>query len=351
MEHIRFKRIIQIGSKLGHTCLVLFFVLFPLALFYQTKNKIQAYDSPLLSPFYWLFVISFVGFFYGFTYYFIPKYFLKKQYGKFWSIFLLIFLLFYFIKPAELFFAFVLLPLKSMKAPVFNPFALDFIGFLIFLMLTALGFAIQIVKQWRESERRAFQAETDKKNAELSFLKAQINPHFLFNTLNTIYTLILTNNPLAGNAVLKLSNIMRYVTDDATADFVSLEKEVASITDFIELQQLQHNKKVKIAFSVSGDPANKKIAPLLLLTYIENAFKFGASNHEIAPITILLDIEEDSIKFFCRNKIFSKPRMVERTGIGLLNTQKRLEFLYPDKHTLSITSKDDLYSVSLTLPA
>ena len=256
MQHVRFTTTVKLLKKLGHTCLVLFFVLFPLALFFQTKNKIQDYESPFLSPFYWLFVISFVGYFYGFTYFLIPKYFLKKQYGKFWSIFLLIFLVFYLVKPAELFFAYVLLPLKGIGAPVLNYYSLDYIWLVIFLMLTALGFAIQIVKQWQESELRAVKAETEKSTAELAFLKAQINPHFLFNTLNTIYTLILTQNELAGDAVLKLSNIMRYITDDATADFVTLEKEVAFITDFINLQRLQHGKKVLSIFQL---PATLKI--------------------------------------------------------------------------------------------
>src|SRR5688572_2705747 len=349
MQHVRFSKTIRLINKLGHSCLVLFFVLFPLALFFQTKNKVQDYDSPFLSPFYWLFVISFIAFFYGFTYYLIPKYFLKKQYRKFWSIFLLIFLVFYLVKPAELFFAYVLLPLKGMGSPIINYYSLDFIWLVIFLMLTALGFAIQIVKQWRESELRALQAETEKSTAELAFLKAQINPHFLFNTLNTIYTLILTKNELAGDAVLKLSNIMRYITDDATADFVTLEKEVAFVTDFINLQRLQHGKKVQIDFSVSGNLDDKKIAPLILLTYIENAFKYGLSTHETARITVRLEAKENEIEFFCQNRIFATPRVTERTGIGLRNTQKRLDFLYPDKHTLSTSTADELYTVTLTL--
>ena len=228
----------------------------------------------------------------------------------------------------------------------------------LFLVIVALGIALQIVRQWRVAQLKAQKAEaeklqalTDKKTAELSFLKAQINPHFLFNTLNTIYSLVRTQNPMAGDSILKLSHIMRFVTDDVSADFVSLEKEVAFLTDFVNLHRLQHGKKVQLDFSVTGNTEDKKIAPLILMTYIENVFKYGISNHETAPITIQLDITENSITFFCQNRIFSTPRVAERTGIGLLNTKKRLEHLYPGTHELDISSTADLYTVNLKLPA
>jgi LytS/YehU family sensor histidine kinase len=209
---------------------------------------------------------------------------------------------------------------------------------------------IQIFRRWLVSEKRILEAETEKANAELSFLKAQINPHFLFNTLNTIYTLILTQNDKAGDAVLKLSNIMRYATDDATANFVPLEKEVDSITDFIALQRLQHGKKAKLDFSVTGNLENKQIAPLILLTYIENAFKYGVSSHLETTITIKITVEADNITFFCQNSIFTRTGFKEaRTGVGLENTKKRLEFLYPGKHDLKITCTEDLYTVNLNL--
>jgi two-component system, LytTR family, sensor kinase len=148
---------------------------------------------------------------------------------------------------------------------------------------------------------------------------------------------------------MKLSNLMRYITDDATRNFVPLEDEIASINDYIALQKLRHNNKVHLNFSVAGEIKDKQIAPLILMTYIENVFKYGISNHEEAPITIEIVAAENEIRFFCQNNIFSTTKAKERTGIGLINTRERLKFLYPNKHTLAISNENNQYQVSLTL--
>ncbi len=221
----------------------------------------------------------------------------------------------------------------------------------IFLISTiwALSTAIRITQQWRETEKRAIKAEADKANAELSFLKAQINPHFLFNTLNNIYSLAVKQNEATAASIMKLSNIMRYVTDDVNQDFVSLQSEVECITDYIDLQRLRLNKKVFVDFSVTGNTEGKKIPPLVLMTFIENVFKYGISSHEESTITIKLFAEEKSITFFCQNKLFSTQRRVERTGIGITNTRQRLEHVYPNRHLLNITSENGFYTVQLTI--
>lgn len=225
--------------------------------------------------------------------------------------------------------------------------------FSIFLLCTvwALSTAIRITQQWSETEKRAVKAEADKANAELSFLKAQINPHFLFNTLNNIYSLAVRQNENTAASIMKLSNIMRYVTDDVNKDFVSLQNEVECITDYIDLQRLRLSKKVNVDFSVTGNTEGKKIPPLVLMTFIENVFKYGISSHETSTITIKLFAEEKSITFFCQNKLFSTERRVERTGIGITNTRQRLDHVYPNRHLLNITSEDGLYTVQLTIQA
>ena len=136
------------------------------------------------------------------------------------------------------------------NGPNFPPF--DVISFFIFLMIVALSTAMKIMEQWRMTEKRAIQAESDKASAELSFLKAQINPHFLFNTLNNIYTLTLMKDDHAPDSIMKLSNIMRYVTDDAMADFVPLQQEVDCINDYIELQRLRLGEKTAVNVDISG---------------------------------------------------------------------------------------------------
>jgi hypothetical protein len=225
----------------------------------------------------------------------------------------------------------------------------DVISFFIFLMIIALSTAMKIMEQWRMTEKRAIQAESDKASAELSFLKAQINPHFLFNTLNNIYTLTLIKDDNAPDSILKLSNIMRYVTDDAMEDFVPLQQEIDCINDYIELQRLRIGEKTKVDIEISGDIEDKKIPPLILMTFIENVFKYGISKHHRSDIMIKLKGESTSISFFCQNSIFPEKDKKHRVGIGLKNTKQRLEYLYPGKHFLDINTDNQSYTVKLIL--
>lgn len=226
---------------------------------------------------------------------------------------------------------------------------LDSTSLFIFLMIMAISAAVKIVQQWQLTERRAAQAEADKASAELSFLKAQINPHFLFNTLNNIYTLAVIKDDNTANSIMKLSNIMRYVTDDVITDMVPLHSEIDCISDFIELQRLRLNDKTTINFSVSGKTDGRRIAPLVLMTFVENIFKYGISKHEPSVIAIDIAINENNIAFFCENTIFENKSDSSRTGIGITNTRRRLEHLYPGRHVLTISQDNRLYTVQLTL--
>ena len=225
---------------------------------------------------------------------------------------------------------------------------IDIVSIVLFFTVWSLSTAICIVREWRLTERRALQAETDKANAELSFLKAQINPHFLFNTLNNIYSLVVTKNEKAGEGIMKLSNIMRYVTDDVKDDLVPLESEINCMKDFVDLQKLRLSDKTTVDLSIKISPGEKKIAPLLLMTFVENAFKYGASNHESSTIRVTLSGSDKQIQFSCQNKIFNK-KNDDRTGVGLQNARLRLQRLYPDRHILNIDSSNNVFSVQLTL--
>lgn len=227
----------------------------------------------------------------------------------------------------------------------------DIISIVLFIAVWSLSTAICIIRQWRRTEQRVIQAEADKANAELSFLKAQINPHFLFNTLNNIYSLAITKNEHTAESILKLSNIMRYVTDDVREDFVSLENEIECLKDYVDLQRLRLGKKMKVEFVVDGQTAGKKIAPLILMNFIENVFKYGISNHEPSDIVIRLSVQDGNIIFFCRNRLFESKPPAGRTGIGIQNTRQRLQRLYPDKHFLNINTENGFYTVHLTLLA
>ncbi len=226
---------------------------------------------------------------------------------------------------------------------------IDVVSIFLFLMLMALGIAIKISEQLRKTEQRVVQAEADKANAELSFLKAQINPHFLFNTLNNIYSLAVTGSEHTADSIMKLSNIMRYVTDDISEDYTSLQSEIDCISDYIDLQRLRLGKNGQIDFRLSGPMENRKIAPLILMPFVENVFKYGISKQEPSPVDIRVSSEQQTISFYCSNRIFPDRKTLERTGIGLSNTRQRLEYLYPDKYFLNISTDNELYTVRLTL--
>ena len=225
----------------------------------------------------------------------------------------------------------------------------DLMSMFIFITLTGLGTALRSTKEWQLTEKRAIQAEAERANANLSFLKAQINPHFLYNTLNNIYTLCINGHPEAAETVMKLSHIMRYITDEADTDYVPLQGEIQCIDNFIELQRLRLSKKTQLHYQVSGDPAGHHISPLILMTFIENVFKYGISNHHATTIHINLEIREDKLIFHTRNNQFHMHKAQNRNGLGISNTKKRLDLLYSGKHQLSIMNKNDLFTVDLIL--
>ncbi len=228
----------------------------------------------------------------------------------------------------------------------------DIISVTLFFLVIALSITILIVKRWKLALEQAARAETDKVNAELSFLKAQIDPHFLFNTLNNIYSLAVMKDDNTAESIMKLSNIMRYVTDEAKDNFVSLRNETNFISNYIELQRLRLGSKVTLDFAVSGNLRDKLIAPLILITFIENVFKYGISNSEPSTIKIDLKADNNTINFFCRNKMYPLKQhtdLTEGTGIGILNATKRLDYLYTGKYHLDIKKDDGYYSVNLIL--
>jgi len=314
---------------------------------------------------YWMFGLTYIGIFYLNAYWLIPALYFRKKYLFYIATILILFVLVSYGRPFE--------QLLQHQRPHFNPppagtfhpdhgrppqgpagprsMRIDIVSIFLYIMTIALGMAIQVTRQWRNSLQQVARAEADRAQAELSFLKAQINPHFLFNTLNNIYSLATTKNEKTADSIMKLSNIMRYVTDDVSKHFVPLQLEVDCIHDFIELQRLRLNKKTQVDFSVKGSLEHKTIVPLLLITFVENVFKYGISNHENATITIQLTADERSITFYCHNRIFIPAGTPQRSGIGIANAKKRLEHLYPNKHLLNITNVNGFFTVELIVLA
>ena len=198
---------------------------------------------------------------------------------------------------------------------------------------------------------RLKQTEKEKVNAELSYLKAQINPHFLFNTLNSIYSSAIEENAdNTASAVVKLSGMMRYVISEAYHDYVSLEKEINYITDYIELQKIRLGNTIKLVYHVTGNTTGKKIAPLVLISFIENAFKHGVNPEEKSDISIDIATNNNQLEMLVTNaKVKTVNGNLSKNNIGLENTKNRLQLLYPSKHELAIKEDEKEFIVLLKI--
>ncbi len=186
--------------------------------------------------------------------------------------------------------------------------------------------------------------------AELSTLKSQINPHFLFNTLNSIYALSVKKDDRASDAIINLSGLMRYVIKDANNYKIPLEKEIDYITNYVELQKARLGNTADISFDCSCDAGNKQITPLILITYIENAFKYGV-NPDVNNcfIKIRLQVTETGIRLNAFNRIVQSNAQANSTGIIMQNTWQQLQHLYPDKYELDINEDKETYAITLLL--
>jgi two-component system, LytTR family, sensor kinase len=305
-----------------------------------------------------LFIINslfIIAFYYVNTHLIIPKLLDKKKFLSY-TLIILALLVFYGFLPRIYHALFGdLLPQQAQpgRPPrMRNPPLVNSGNIALFLMVFVFSTGIKVINEWLRSEQRNKEIANEKLQAELSFLKAQINPHFLFNTLNNIYALASDQSEHTAPAIMKLSSIMRYVLTEARNDLVPLEKEILFTSHYIELQKMRLTGKTSIDFTINGDPLGRQIAPLLLLPFVENAFKYGISTRGSSPIRILLDIKKDSLYFSITNqKHFNTAlRMADNTGIGISNTRRRLDLLYEDRYDLTIEDKTGEFSVHLNIP-
>jgi two-component system, LytTR family, sensor histidine kinase AlgZ len=219
----------------------------------------------------------------------------------------------------------------------------------IVIFLGMIRFAVD----WFEFEARQKNVENERLTAELNFLKAQINPHFLFNTLNNLYYLAYTQSSNTTEVIAKLSQMMRYMIYDSNYPLVPLSKEIEYMENYVSLERLRLNDQIPIKFMIEGgNPQNFLIAPLIFITFLENAFKHGVSNnHPQSWVNISIRIMGKECVYRVENsKIpFSKPEAEQKSGIGLQNVKRRLELSYPGKHTLTVEDLKDRYSVQLNI--
>jgi LytS/YehU family sensor histidine kinase len=201
----------------------------------------------------------------------------------------------------------------------------------------------------RELEKKKVEAELKFKEAELKLLKAQIHPHFLFNTLNNLYSLAIEKSDKTPEVIIKISDMLSYIIYDCNAEKVSLEKEVEFINSYIALEKLRYDENLNITVSISGNLTNKFVAPMILHAFIENSFKHGASNDVGSPwITLNLKITGDKLNFTIANsKVI--PNENKPAGIGIENVKKRLQLLYPGRHHLNISDSEGVFLVKLDI--
>jgi two-component system, LytTR family, sensor kinase len=219
------------------------------------------------------------------------------------------------------------------------------------MLISGFGLGLKFSDKLIQNEKERKESEKERLNSELAFLKNQINPHFFFNTLNNIYSLVQLNVNDGQKAILQLSRLMRYVLYETDLELKPLNQEIGFMEDYIELMKLRLSDKVALSVTFPTDFNEVSVPPLLFLPFIENAFKHGVSYRKLSFINILMNIDEEKIHFECSNSIGGKGEELLKpiSGIGLENVKKRLLLLFPGKHSLEIHSTEESFNVNLNI--
>ena len=219
-------------------------------------------------------------------------------------------------------------------------------------LMVGLGITISFIQKWQQEVALRQQLEQEKVSSELAVLKAQINPHFFFNTLNNIYAYTLSDADVARTAITNLSKMMRYVLYEAESGQAPLAKEIAFIREYTDLMKLRISNKTSVILEVPSQVGNEMIAPMLFLPFIENAFKHGVSGVDEGTILIRITQNAGEIDLYVKNTVYENKRANEdkSNGIGIANTTRRLDLLYPGRYTLTTGINDTSeFEVKLTL--
>lgn len=224
--------------------------------------------------------------------------------------------------------------------------------FVAAFFVTAFVGLIKFVEDYFELDARSRELENRQLTSELRFLKAQVNPHFLFNTLNNLYYLAVNQSDQTPEVIAKLSGMMRYMIHESNAEKVPLNKEVAYMENYLDLEKLRLNEEVPITFEVDGSIEGTRIAPLILITFLENAFKHGIGNATLNSwITVSLRVTEGTLYYKVANSIVGQADKTvrEASGLGLANVRRRLDLSYPGKYELDVTEDTERYRIHLKI--
>jgi two-component system, LytTR family, sensor histidine kinase AlgZ len=313
---------------------------------YLFKIPEQTFANMLLLSTIW--VPAFILYGYPIAYYIVPKYLLQEKYFQFGLILLCWAIGGYFLN--YIYRKNVLFPLSDMlqyKTNNKNPWAAA--SFLSMNVMAGFTSMIVLFKYWMQKQKDFLIAKNEQVNAELQLLKAQIHPHFLFNTLNNIYAFSLERSPQTPQLILKLSSILSYMLYECRAALVPLEKEIEIMKNYIDLEKERYGERIEISQNITGDLASSRIAPLLLMPFLENAFKHGTSEDLEKPwMSMDIDVQHGVLRCKIVNSKSDSIRKVA-SGIGIENVKKRLNLLYPGNHELIMQDDGDFYSVALSL--
>jgi sensor histidine kinase YesM len=291
---------------------------------------------------------------YPFLYFLVPVFLWKRRYPQFAGMVLLLlavtsllrFLIFLFIyNPIMRGLNFYVNSLDQIaKNSIIQNFeGPAFVGFLFI--------SLKLFKDWQQKQKDNLDLRKENANAELLLLKAQIHPHFLFNTLNNIYSFALDRSPQAKKMIKMLEDMLHYMIDECQQPLVSLEKEITVLKDYFELERIRYGNSMDMQFEVAGDYDGKVVSPLLMIPFVENSFKHGTSKILREPwIKLYIQADDDIVHFSLTNSKPAEETVNHKRGIGLANVKKRLELLYPDAHLLTIDSTKNTFTVNMQIP-
>ena len=326
------------------------FQIFFWAAFWTIMGESASYPRQLLNVAMW--IPMFIIFAYPLIYFAIPHLLMKGKYLQFFLTVLCWCIAGLYIN--DVYRTYVFTPLYHSlglddRLPHFLPLASCY---LTMATSTAWTMIIKLYQLWIIKQRAWMKMQREKLSAELQLLKAQVHPHFLFNTLNSIYSFSVENSSKTPGLILKLSSLLSYMLYDCKAEKVRLEKELEIMKNYIDLEKERHNNQIEISWNVESNVGGELIAPLLLLPFVENAFKHGISFREPCYIKIMLEIKDTTLYFDVYNSKHPKPETdpeKDKSGIGLNNVKQRLQMLYPGKHELIIRETTKDFFVHLTL--
>ncbi|HAA22498.1 MAG TPA: histidine kinase, partial [Cytophagales bacterium] len=238
-------------------------------------------------------------------------------------------------------------PVVDSELTLWNQYVVRGLTSLFVIAMAGLG---RFTFDWFRQQKERKELERQRLTSELAYLKSQVNPHFLFNTLNNIYGLARKQSPETEDAILKLSGMMRYMLYETNVEEVPLSREVQQLQDYLSLQSLRYKQEEVATLSVVGDVESVQIAPLLLVPLVENGFKHGRFSQTGDRLQLSLQVEQDGLVFQAENPI--APKTEERDavgGVGLGNIRRRLEILYPDRHTMTTEEENGIFRATLTL--